>query len=161
MQVALAANFGHFGRPMKNARGRGGARASARGNTRMGTWAIDRIATCISQDARAIGRIPSLVLNKASPSSLTPTALTKKAYWPATLAGYPSTAAVAKPFGCRSSSTTCIADDMHASIVLIESSVCHVALTMARAALQPELSMCTSVVDSSSRMISMLLTTGV
>ena len=65
MQVALAANFGHFGRPMKIAWGRRGARASARGNTRMGTWAIDRIATCISQDARAIGRIPSLVLNKA------------------------------------------------------------------------------------------------
>ena len=146
---------------MKIAWGRRGARASARGNTRMGTWAIDRIATCIGQDARAVARIPSLVLNKARPSSPTPTALTKKATWPATLAGYPSTAAVAKPFGCRSSSTTCIADDVHASVVLIESSVCHVALTMARAALQPELSMCTSVVDSSSRMISMLLTTGV
>ena len=138
-----------------------GRGASARGITRMGTWANEGIATCICQDARVETRIPSLVLDKAGPSSLTPTAPTKKAEWPATLAGYPSTAAVAKPFGCRSSSTACFADNMLASIVLIESSVCHVALVMARAALQPELSMCTSIVASSSEMISMLLTTNV
>ena len=100
-------------------------------------------------------------MNKASPTSLSPTASTLEADWPATLAGYPSTAAVAKPFGCRSSSAACIADDMHASFVLIESSVCHIALTVTRAALQPELSMCTSTVARSSRMIHMLFITGV
>ena len=161
MQVALAANFGHFGRPMKIARGRGGARASARGNTRMGTRAIDGIATCISQDARAVGRIPSLVLNKASPSSLTPTALTKKANWPATLAGYPSSAAVAKPFGSRGSLAACTTDNVHAGSVLVESSACHVALGMARAALQPELSRRSIVIASSSMMIRLHLTTDV
>ena len=102
---------------------------------RMGTWAIEGTATCISKRARVIRRISSLVTNKASPSSLTPTALAQKTDWPATLAGYPSTAAVAKPFGCRSSSAACIADDVHASLVLIERSVCHVALTVTRAAL--------------------------
>ena len=53
MQVAVAASFGHFKRPMKIARGRRGARAIARGNTRMGTWAFRGIATCISENARA------------------------------------------------------------------------------------------------------------
>ena len=162
MQVAVAASFGHFRRPMKIARGRRrGARANTRGNTRKGPWESVGIATCICQGARVEFDTSGLANSKASPSSPTPTASTLEADWPATLAGYPSTAAVAKPFGCRSSSTACIADDMHASVVLIESSVCHVALTMTRAALQPELSMCTSIVDSSSRMISMLLTTGV
>ena len=104
-------------------------------SARMGTWAIEGTATCISKRARVIRRISSLVTNKASPSSLTPTALAQKTDWPATLAGYPSTAAVAKPFGCRSSSAACIADDVHASLVLIERSVCHVALTVTRAAL--------------------------
>ena len=130
-------------------------------STRVGPWAVEGIATCIGKDARAVARIPSLVLNKARPSSPTPTTLAKEANWPATLAGYPSTAAVAKPFGCRSSSAACIADDMHASFVLIESSVCHIALTVTRAALQPELSMCTSTVARSSRMIHMLFITGV
>ena len=146
---------------MKIAWGRRGARASARGNTRMGTWAFVRVATCISEYARAVARIPSLVLNKARPSSPTPTTLAKEANWPATLAGYPSTAAVAKPFGCRSSFAACMADDMHACLVLVESSACHVALTMTRAALQPEFSMCTSNVASSSRMIHMHLITDV
>ena len=127
----------------------------------MGTWANGGVATCICKRARVESRISSLVKNKASPTSLAPTTLALKTEWPATLAGYPSTAAVAKPFGCRSSSTACFADNMLASIVLIESSVCHVALVMARAALQPELSMCTSIVASSSEKISMLLTTNV
>ena len=100
-------------------------------------------------------------MNKASPTSLSPTASTLEADWPATLAGYPSTAAVAKPFGCRSSFAACMAGDMLACPVLIESSACHVALTMTRAALQPEFSMCTSTVASSSRMIHMHLITDV
>ena len=161
MQVALVACFGHFGRPKKIARGRRGARASARGNTRMGTWAFVGVATCIGENARAVARIPSLVLNKARPSSPKPATLTKEARWPATLAGYPSTAAVAKPLGCRSSSAACIADDVHACVVLIESSVCQIALAIARSALQPELSMCTSVLHSSSRLTMMHSTTGV
>ena len=101
-----------------------------------------------------------LVVHKASPTSLSPNAPTLEADWPATLAGYPSTAAVAKPFRCRSSSAACIADDMQACLVLIESPVCHVAPRMTRAAHQPELSMCTSVV-ASSRMNNMHLMTGV
>ena len=54
MQVAWAAKFGHFVRPMMIAGRitRRGARANARGNTRMGTWDIDGIATCIGEDAR-------------------------------------------------------------------------------------------------------------
>ena len=133
----------------------------ARGNTRMGTWAFVRVATCISEYARAVARSPSLVLNKARPSSPKPATLAKEASRPATLAGYPSAAAVAEPLGCRSSSTTSVANDVHASVVLIESSVCHIALAIARSALQPELSMCTSGVTSSSRLTIMLSTTGV
>ena len=101
----------------------------------MGTWANGGVATCICKRARVESRISSLVKNKASPTSLAPTTLALKTEWPATLAGYPSTAAVAKPFGCRSSSAACIADDVHASLVLIERSVCHVAPTVTRAAL--------------------------
>ena len=137
MQVALAASFGYFDGPMKILRGARGARASTRGITRMGTWANGGIATCICKSARVVTRISSLVLveNKASPTSLAPTTLALKTEWPATLAGYPSTAAVAKPLGCRSSSAACIADDVHACLVLIERSVCHVAPTVTRAAL--------------------------
>ena len=119
----------------------------------MGTWAIEGTATCISKRARVIRRISSLVANKASPSSLTPTALAQKTDWPATLAGYPSTAAVAKPFGCRgSSSQTPVVLCMMVNLLLlcntlvhIESSGCSADLAIARATWHTELSISTTL----------------
>ena len=92
-------------------------------------------------------------------SPRTPTASTLEAQRPATLAGYPSSAAVAKPFGCRGSFAACMTDNVHACPVLVESSACHVALDLTRAALQPELSRRTIGVVSRSMMIGMHLTT--
>ena len=100
-------------------------------------------------------------MNKASPSPLSPTASTLEAQRPATLAGYPSTAAVANPFSCRGSFAACMTDHVQACPALVESSACHVALDMTRAALKPEISRRTSGVASSSTMIGMHLTTDV
>ena len=133
MQVASYAKFGHFGRA------RGITRRITRMATRLGIREGANIATCIGERARAELPASGLALRKASPSSPTPTASALEAQWPATLAGYPSAAAVAKPFGTRGSFAACTTDNVHAGSVLVESSACHVAFGMAKAALQPEL----------------------
>ena len=150
MQVARGAKFGHFGRTL-GITGRITRRAA-----RMRTWEGENAATCISQQARAELRASGLASSKASPSSPTPTASTLEAQRPATLARYPSSAAVAKPFGCRGSLAACTTDNVHADSVLVESSACHVALDLTRAALQPELSRRTSVIASSSSTLNRL-----
>ena len=98
------------------------------------------IATCIGERARAELPASGLAMRKASPSSPTPTASALEAQWPATLAGYPSAAAVAKPFGTGGSFAACTTAYVQAGSMLVESSVRHVGLSMAEAALQPELS---------------------
>ena len=108
--------------------------------TRLGIREGANIATCIGERARAELPASGLAMRKASPSSPTPTASALEAQWPATLAGYPSAAAVAKPFGTRGSFAACTTDNVHAASVLVESSACHVAFGMTEAALQPELS---------------------
>ena len=155
MQVARGAKFGHFGRTL-GITGRITRRA-ARMRARKG----DKIATCICQRARVELSTSGLASRKASPSSPTPTASTLEAKWPATLARYPSSAAVAEPFGCRGSMAACTTDNVHADPVQVESSACHVALDLTRAALQPELSRRTSVIASSSSMLNRLLLTTV
>ena len=114
--------FGHFSRSM------GITRRIARRAARMRTRGGANAATCISANARAELHAPGLAASKASTSSPTPTASALEAHRPATLAGYPSAAAVAKPFGSRGSFAACTTDNVHAGSVLVESSVCHVAL---------------------------------
>ena len=109
-------------------------------NTRWGFREGAHVATCIGERARAELPGSGLALRKASPSSPTPTASALEAQWPATLAGYPSAAAVAKPFGTGGSFAACTTDNVHAGSVLVESSACHVGFSMAETALQPELS---------------------
>ena len=121
MQVAIIAMFGHFGRT------KGITRRITRGATRMGTMEGNHTATCIGEHARVELCDSGLASRKASPSSPTPTASALEAQRPATLAGYPSAAAVAKPFGSRGSLAACTTDNVHAGSVLVESSVCHVA----------------------------------
>ena len=143
---------------MKIARGRG-ARASTRGITRMGTWADGGVATCISERARVELSASGLATSKASPSSPTPTASALEAQRPATLAGYPSAAAVAKPFGTGGSFAACTTAYVQAGSMLVESSVRHVGLSMAETALQPELSKHFFASVGSSVMISLHFTT--
>ena len=125
--------FGHFGGA------KGITRRITRRATRQGAREGNNTATCIGKAARDEFWASGLASRKASPSSPTPTASALEAQRPATLAGYPSAAAVAKPFGTRGSFAACTTDYVHAGPVLVESSACHVAFGMAKAALQPEL----------------------
>ena len=127
--------------------------------TRWGIREGANIATCIGERARAELPASGLALRKASPSSPTPTASALEAQWPATLAGYPSAAAVAKPFGTGGSFAACTTANVHAGSMLVESSVRHVGLSMAETALQPELSKHFFASVSSSVMISLHFTT--
>ena len=128
-------------------------------NTRWGFREGAHVATCIGERARAELPGSGLAMRKASPSSPTPTASALEAQWPATLAGYPSAAAVAKPFGTGGSFAACTTDNVHAGSMLVESSVCHVGFSMAETALQPELSKHFFASVGSSVMISLHFTT--
>ena len=128
-------------------------------NTRWGFREGAHVATCIGERARAELPGSGLAMRKASPSSPTPTASALEAQWPATLAGYPSAAAVAKPFGTGGSFAACTTDNVHAGSVLVESSACHVGFSMAETALQPELSKHFFASVSSSVMVSLHFTT--
>ena len=134
VQVAIIAMFGHFGRA------KGITRRITRRATRLGAREGNNTATCIGKAARDEFWASGLASRKASPSSPTPTASALEAQRPATLAGYPSAAAVAKPFSTRGSFAACTTDYVHAASVLVESSACQVAFGMTEAALQPELS---------------------
>ena len=127
--------------------------------TRLGIREGANIATCIGKRARAELPASGLAYRKASPSSPTPIASALEAQWPATLAGYPSTAAVAEPFGTGGSFAACTTDNVHAGSVLVESSACHVGFSMAETALQPELSKHFFASVGSSVMVSLHLTT--
>ena len=100
------------------------ARRAARMRTRGG----ENTATCVSARARVELHAPGLAASKASSSSPTPTASALEAQRPATLAGYPSAAAVAKPFGTGGSFAACTTAYVQAGSMLVESSVRHVAL---------------------------------